>query len=350
MKRALIYIFYLSICVAVLLEVALRIYNPFHFRVKGDHVILASNRKYIVDNASIPVLDRTIVHTKNKLGFRGPDKPPDFEQRLTMVAVGGSTTECQYLDDSKTWANILYKKLQVDYPCIWINNAGLGGQSSFGHIPLLREHLIPLKPKYVLILVGANDIRRTKMRSGNESAFIVLARNSELINVLLNVVRTNDAKSKNLTDTYLDLNRADSMRLSDKKIADYLKNEEEWVRAYRDRLDTIIDLCVANNIKPIFITQPCLPGAGSDPVTNVSLETLKIGNNQNGKLWWTMLEKYNDGTRQVAKEKNIPLIDLARLLPKSSKYFYDIIHFTNDGSEKTAGILYDSLTLLLRRY
>ncbi len=63
-----------------------------------------------------------------------------------------------------------------------------------------------------------------------------------------------------------------------------------------------------------------------------------------------MLEKYNEGTRQVAKEKNIPLIDLAHDLPKSSKYFYDIVHFTNDGAEKTSEILYDSLTSILRRY
>ncbi len=243
MKNALAYTLYLLIAVILLLEAALRIYNPFHFRVKGDHVILESNRKHIIDNSEIPVLDRTIVHTKNNLGFRGPEKPDDFDERLTIVAVGGSTTECQYLDDEKTWANILYKKLQKDYPRIWINNAGIGGQSSFGHIPLIKEHIIPLKPKYVLILAGANDIRRTKMQSGDESVFISLARNSELVNVLLNIVRTREAVSKNLTDTYIDLNHADSLKLSDDEIADYLKNESDWVNAYRNRLDTIISLC-----------------------------------------------------------------------------------------------------------
>ena len=61
-----------------------------------------------------------------------------------------------------------------------------------------------------------------------------------------------------------------------------------------------------------------------------------------------MLEKYNDGTRQIAKQKQIPLIDLAHLLPKSSEYFYDLVHFTNEGAEKTGQILYDSLRVMLR--
>lgn len=89
-------------------------------------------------------------------------------------------------------------------------------------------------------------------------------------------------------------------------------------------------------------------GTGRDPVTNVSQETLKLKNNENGKLWWTILEKYNDGARSKAAEKNIPLIDLAHLLPESSEYFYYVVHLTNKGAEKTADILYKSVRLLLR--
>src|SRR5678815_4618545 len=107
MKKTLLYTVYLFISVVILLEIALRIYNPFHFRVKGDHIILESGKKYIVDNSNIPVLDKTIVHTKNRLGFRGPEKPPDFYNRLSIVTIGGSATECAYLNDGKTWTDVL---------------------------------------------------------------------------------------------------------------------------------------------------------------------------------------------------------------------------------------------------
>jgi lysophospholipase L1-like esterase len=347
MKKTLRYTVYLVISVFLLLEIALRIYNPFHFRVKGDHIILEADKKYIIDNSNIPVLDRTIVHSKNKLGFRGPDLPADYNNRLTIISIGGSATECAYLGDGKTWSDALYGKLQHDFPSVWLNNAGVAGHSTFGHIALIKEHIIPLHPQYALILVGANDIRRTKIDSGRPSLFVTIARKSEVCNVLLNLARAKEARTKNLTDTYIDLRKADSLFLSDTAIADYVKNEDEWVTHYQNRLDTIIDLCTANNIKPILVTQPGLLGIGHDPVTNVSLETIKINSRENGKLWWTMLEKYNEGTRQTAKLRNVPLIDLAHLLPKSSAYFYDLVHFTNKGAEKVGEILYDSLRLML---
>jgi lysophospholipase L1-like esterase len=350
MKKNLRYTTYLFISVIILMELLLRIYNPFQFRVKGDHIILEANKKYIIDNSGIPVLDKTITHTKNSLGFRGAEKPANFDDRLTMLSVGGSATECAYLNDGKTWTDVLFSKLQNDFPQIWMNNAGIAGHSSFGHIALIKEHITPLHPDYVLVLAGANDIRRTKLSSGNESIFVLIARNSELCNVILNIARTKEAKTKNLTDTYIDLNKADSIFLSEETIADFLKNEESWVNAYEKRLDTIIDICVSNNIKPILVTQPSMVGAGRDPLTNVSLETLKLKEKENGKLWWTMLEKYNDGTRRKAIERKIPLIDLAHLLPKSSEYFYDVVHLTNKGAEKTGNILYDSVRLLLHHY
>src|SRR5829696_10048686 len=125
MKKSIRYTVYLIISVILLLEIALRIYNPFHFRVKGDHIILETDKKYIIDNSNIPVLDKTIVHTKNKLGFRGPDVPSDYNERLSIICIGGSATECAYLNDGKTWTEILYRKLQHDFPDLWMNNAGV---------------------------------------------------------------------------------------------------------------------------------------------------------------------------------------------------------------------------------
>ncbi|MBC8172817.1 MAG: hypothetical protein H7X71_02830 [Chitinophagales bacterium] len=147
MKKPILYTIYLFISVVVLIEVILRIYNPFQFRVKGDHIILELNKKYTIDNSRIPVLDKTIIHSKNDLGFRGPDMP-DLKNRVSIIAIGGSATECSYLDDSKTWAELLSRKLQNDYPGLWMNNAGVAGHSSFGHIALLKEHIIPIHPKY----------------------------------------------------------------------------------------------------------------------------------------------------------------------------------------------------------
>ncbi len=52
---------------------------------------------------------------------------------------------------------------------------------------------------------------------------------------------------------------------------------------------------------------------------------------------------YNDVIRNIAKEKKIFIIDLAKLMPKDSRYFYDEYHFTNLGAEKVAEIIFNDI-------
>ena len=68
-----------------------------------------------------------------------------------------------------------------------------------------------------------------------------------------------------------------------------------------------------------------------------------------GKMYWDLMEKYNDVSRQTARQRAAPLVDLARLLPKSSRYYYDFIHFTNPSAEQTATIISESLCPELAR-
>ncbi len=68
----------------------------------------------------------------------------------------------------------------------------------------------------------------------------------------------------------------------------------------------------------------------------------------NGKLIWEMLEMYNDVVRRVGSEKRVPVIDLARLLPKNSLYFYDMSHFTNQGAQAVSGVLATAMVPIIR--
>jgi hypothetical protein len=139
--------------------VGLRFY-PLRSTVKGDRIVLPVNKQYVSKNDKIPKLDRIIVHTKNSLGFRGKEPPQEFSKYLTLLTIGGSTTECQYLSDGKTWTDILGQKLEKDLDRLWINNAGLDGHSTFGHTVLVTDYISKLKPKVALFLVGINDVGR----------------------------------------------------------------------------------------------------------------------------------------------------------------------------------------------
>jgi lysophospholipase L1-like esterase len=357
-RRTLFYAAYLVVTVLILSELALRIYNPFHFRIKGSNIVLDTNKKYVISNSKNPALDKSIIHSKNSLGFRGAEPPKDYSRSLTIITVGGSTTECTYLTDGKTWTDHLSRKLSASMPQLWMNNGGVAGHSTFGHIALMKDLVINLHPDYVLFLVGVNDIRRNDLNESDKSnssthykTFLTfLSKNSEVCNVIANLFRAREAKIRNLGDFYLDLKeKKDSLLIDDSTINKNLEKDDQFLPGYHERLKTLILLCQSNNVKPVLITQPCLPGKGFDPLTNTSLENFKVTSSVNGKLWWAMLEKYNEVTRNIAREYNVPLIDLAHLLPKTSLYFYDIIHFTNEGSMKAGSIIGDELLPILKK-
>ena len=142
----------------VLLEVVLRFYQPVVFRVRGDEIVLPVNQTYRIEKPGSTKLDPVIIHTKNSLGFRGPEPPRDFADRLTIVTIGGSTTECLNLTDGKTWTDELARRLDGALPGVWVNNAGIDGQSTFGHRILLDSVVTRLRPTVAVFLVGANDV------------------------------------------------------------------------------------------------------------------------------------------------------------------------------------------------
>jgi len=122
------YIIYLLLFVWVGLEIAFRIYNPFHFRIRGDKILLPVNQKILISNKINPRLDSEITNTRYALGFRGPEMPPNAQDYLSIITVGGSTTECRFLNDDHTWPFLTGEQLKKKFRNIWLNNAGLDGQ------------------------------------------------------------------------------------------------------------------------------------------------------------------------------------------------------------------------------
>jgi hypothetical protein len=343
------YFIYVFLFVITGVEIGLHIYNPFPFTQKNDNVILPRNRKMVFKNKNIPVIEDKTIHTKNSLGFRGPEMPVNFKSLNSFVAVGGSTTECFYLSDSNCWTSILSKDLERSDSTVWINNAGYQGHSTYGHFILINEYIKSIKPKHVLLLVGYNEVNRNDIQN-NESVLKSskkntmwgwLKRNSEIINIGLNIKRHLLADRLSVTDGYVNLasRKNDILVLSKHQIDSTCSAQTPLLNAFKRRLYRIVDTCLANNIDPIVITQPILFGKGLDDITGVNLENYRIRSSYNGLLIWKLLELYNDITRKIAIERHLKLIDLAREMPKSSLYFYDICHFSNQGARKVSEIL-----------
>lgn len=337
----------------LLLEGFLRFYGPLQTRLRGGDIILFPYKRYEVKNDRFPKLEKEIVRSNNSLGFRGPELPADPAKVLTVIAVGGSTTEGFYLSDGKSWPEQLGKKLAASFAGAWVNNAGMDGHSTFGHEALLKSYIIKLKPNAVVFLTGLNDMGRAsasrfdKLLTENTErplparALVWAAARSRVFALAQNVILYSRAIKAGLVHAELDLKTMKTADLTAERRAALLKAHAEGAAAYGRRLAGLVKLCRDNGIEPVLATQPLLCGKGRDPVTGVDLERLATGDDYvNCGGQWAALELYNAETRRVARELGVTVSDVAAGLPKDSRYYYDTSHFTAEGAQRVADLIY----------
>jgi lysophospholipase L1-like esterase len=135
--------------------------------------------------------------------------------------------------------------------------------------------------------------------------------------------------------------------ISDSVIALSIERLKPDVERYGTRIKKIIELCRSANILPIFITQPCILGNIIDDVTGYNLANFPY-RKVNGKLYWSELQLYNTEAMKICNDEKVMVMDLATLLPKSSRYFYDLLHFNNAGCKKISELLSPRLEQYLR--
>lgn len=340
----------------VLCEIILRIYNPFTNFTKQGKLILPANQKTVFENKWIKQLDPRIHYSRNSLGFRGPEPTGSIDQLNSIICIGGSTTECRFLSDAHAWPFLLGEKLKDSVPGLWINNAGIDGHSTFGHLLLVKEYILKLKPKYVLLLTGVNDVETQKPESFDEmnenkihftsfKSFLKSALNkTEIGATAFQLYAVKLAYKKGLIHKEVDFKNLPDTILPPAYMLQQLQQQQPFLNAYQKRLQEIITLCSVSKIKPILLTQPSLYGAYTDSATGVIMDTKYYpvdATIRNNILQEQVLESYNNVVRSF--EKQTPVIDLARLMPKNSAFYYDFIHFNNKGAEKVALLLSNEL-------
>lgn len=336
-------------------ELALRVWSPIALRTRGDSILLPTNVQYQFENIASDKLERHIRVQRNSLGFRGPEPPADFEAALTMVAVGGSTTECWAQTDGKTWCDLVNRDLTSHLQGFWLNNAGLDGHSTYGHLHLLDQILEKLRPDYVLLLVGLNDMNRSDINIHDAASKLENAswtkrviRASVLLSTVQTVWRSMVAKNLGLQHKWeLDPRTEKQGADSPEEEALFLRRQiEVCIPGYEERLQVFVARTKAAGIRLILVTQPALYGDFVDPVTGVSIGDVRFANHC-ARTLGKGLDLFNAATRRIAQAAEVPCIDLAAELPKRSDLYYDWIHYSDLGAQQVAAILAPKLRTLL---
>jgi lysophospholipase L1-like esterase len=346
----------------VLCEIVLRIYNPFTNFTKQGKLVLPAKQQTVFDNQWIKQLDAKINYSRNALGFRGPMPTDSIAKLNSIITIGGSTTECRFLSDSTTWSFLLGEQLKDSVPNVWVNNAGIDGHSTFGHLLLMKEYIIKLKPKYVLLLTGVNDVETEKperfdvandnrLQYGSVKQFIKsLLQKTEIGSTFYQFYAIRLAYKKGLIHKEVDFKQLKDTTYTPAYIQETISKQKNYLIGYQSRLQEIVNICKANSIKPILLTQPSLYGSYVDSTSGVRMD-LKFHESNLGKnnlLQEQVLEEYNNVVRSFSTQATV--IDLAKLMPKNTVYYYDFIHFNKQGAAKVAEMLATSLQQTLQQH
>lgn len=290
-----------------------------------------------------------IIHnTTNRWGLRGDEPPENWKDYMTIIVVGGSTAQCFYLDDHKTWPYLLQEKLRTSFPRIWVGNGGLSGHSTRGHIVFVNKVITELKPRIVVLLVGVNDLgfsmNEENREHGNPAERTGLKRflfdHSRIVqlaflwkSILIDHATVLDRGSNsNFTPHKLD---------REIELPNDLREILPALGEYKNNIQTIIRDLRSLNVTPIFLTQPLLFDTTKEWQSIVGREY--SGNDKKGLVsaatFARMLHIYNETLIQISVADSVAVIDLASKIPHNTEYFYDMMHFNEKGADKVAEIV-----------
>ena len=308
-------------------------------------------------------------------GFRADPLPA---QAHTLLALGGSTTECLYLDHEEAWPWLLQERLRsATGQSVWVPNAGRSGRNLRDHVVQLI-HLLPQEPSLdaVLLMTGVNDLQ---LRLAQDEAFEPIdLRQPQAVAELLPRAFERVPLARNTGPIW----RRTALwhALSDLKWRWFGSPGDEAVFAglyrtwrehraaaagwrteppdlesaldeYERHLLHVVALCERAGVRLVLLTQPFVWADDLPPEVAELLWLGGIGDFQkeDGCVYYTAgalaraLDAFNTRLRGVAATAEIECFDLATALGQDPHWYYDDVHFNEAGARRVAELVCDYL-------
>lgn len=311
----------------------------------------------------------------SSLGLRGDELAP--EHTLRLLAVGGSTTQCLYLDQAEAWPQRLQVLLGERWGGgVWVGNAGKAGRRLPEHRVQL-EHLLPAIGGLdaVVMLLGANDLNR-RLSEGDdyrppelgqpEAREALLARAFDLYPreyALLPLRRTalfalvervqSSIRTRRQWEMIQDRSGRNyqqwrELRARARRIRDEPPDLGTALAAYAADLRGVQGLARSHGLRVVFLTQPSIYRDDLPPELAKLLWMGWVGERQStaNQEYYSVnalaraYQAFNGTLLGFCRETGAECLDLEPRLPKDTRSFYDDIHFNESGSEQVARTLF----------
>jgi lysophospholipase L1-like esterase len=276
---------------------------------------------------------------------------------VTVVFMGGSTTECLYVAPENRFPVLAAQKLETDLG-LKINgiNAARSGNNTVHSLLILIGKVISLRPDYVVYMEAANDFG-VMLANGDYWA----ARGShEIINhqkisldqfvrLLTNalVPYTSDLVGRAWRPVR-NLFRGGSVQAASHtrhaRPGGRAIDQEAIGRDFSSALKSFVAVARAWGITPVLMTQVnVLARSDQERESSFLAREQPDGARISPENFATTHDYFNAIIREVARSENVLLIDLARARDWSFGDVYDSVHFTDEGSRKVADVILEKL-------
>ncbi|MCH7653824.1 MAG: SGNH/GDSL hydrolase family protein [Chloroflexi bacterium] len=319
----------------------------------------------------LPGIDGPSLFSVNSQGIRGDELGGDTSYRI--LALGGSTTENGFLDQSETWPQLLQRQLNERSDSrTWVGNAGKSGLNSRHHVVQMRYLLPELgEINAIVMMVGINDLT---LRLGQDSEYdesysIGAGEEGRLIRRAFSVypVEFNTSFYKRLAlwgvakklKAFTSAGDQSQEELQRKHITwranrqqasgfrDRLPDMASALDEYAQNLRAIAATAEERSVRLILLTQPAMWQYEISEKQDSLLWFGGIGDFQNkvGGEYYSVaalsqaLSMYNETLLDVCRDTGIECIDVASSMPGDAGNFYDDVHFTEKGAESVAGVV-----------
>jgi hypothetical protein len=309
--------------------------------------------------ANLPGIHGPIEFTVNELGVRGPAVRLEAVD-VRILCVGGSTTECLYQTDRRTWPCLLQDTLTRRLgKSVFVGNAGRSGHITLNHDYLLQNYPLAGRFEWVVLLCGWNDmismlsLRNYDLRKVGSNAGTLYNpavckqrayyEDLALVRRLKESLETHPGILQDTAGFWIEQERRQRQAaLRTKPINEVPRQElRTALEEYRANLLRIIYTCGNQKQRLVLLTQPAIYRKDLPQ----ELERLTWSPTREGAYTTAvrqqLMDAFNRTMMEVGKQQGIDCVDLATALPKDATVFFDDVHFTDAGCEKVANIVSD---------
>ena len=294
------------------------------------------------------LVQKPFVLRVDRQGFIMPSKVHDHPD-LTIAFLGGSTTECTYVDEDNRFPYLVGRLLEGETG-LKVNsyNAGRSGNNTLHCLNILLNKVVNLKPDVVVLMENINDLailmyektywNTNPSRSPIQERLPTFKTVGQDLRQTFYLVRdlTIPNLSRELKKMFSFGRKGKGDEFQGVRGQKITIDQDLLVREFSLNLQTFINICRARGIIPVLMTQASRLTDNPDPLIKKMMHQLEISQGITYAEFKGAFDRLNQTIRDVGAKNQVLVIDLAREIPPVKENICDVAHFNDQGSRLVA--------------